>query len=110
MNPPAPGTGLPRLHEVTITTARPEVAVRTFEALFGHAATRDGTGTTFVAGQSLVRVVRSETPRGVDGVTLAVQSIASQADALARAGVRTEHHDGHIIVRSRRPAWSHVRR
>ncbi len=76
MNPPAPGTGLPRLHEVTITTARPEVAVRTFEALFGHAATRDGTGTTFVAGQSLVRVVRSETPRGVDGVTLAVQSSA----------------------------------
>lgn len=98
MNPPAPGTGLPRLHEVTITTARPEVAIRTFEALFDYAATRDGAGTAFAAGQSLIRVVRSETPRGVDGVRLAVQSIASQAHALARTAVRTEQRDGRIIV------------
>ncbi|MCC6959641.1 MAG: VOC family protein [Dehalococcoidia bacterium] len=98
MNPPAPGAGLPRLHEVTITTARPEVAVRTFEALFGHAAEQDSASATFATGQSLVRVVRSENPRGIDGIRLVVQSSQGRATALARAGVRTEHHDGHIIV------------
>ena len=98
MSQPAPSTGLPRLHEVTITTARPEIAVRTFEALFGHAAEQDSASATFATGQSLIRVVRSEAPRGIDGIRLAVQSIASKADALAQAGVRTEHHDGHIIV------------